>query len=140
MCIGIRPKDSNAFYDIGYFSLINWESEPLQWKSKDGFFNDITSYCGYGFDFKGSPNYLPEEDNNWEVLKSSYNSDSSEVTFSFKRNIVGSSKKDYTFKILEENEFRWVIGDWANENQHSTSVGKESAARDSNGEYNTLIF
>ena len=67
MCIGIRPKDSNAFYDIGYFSMIDWESEPLKWKSKDGFYNDLNSYCGYGFDYN-SPNYLPEEDK-WITLK-----------------------------------------------------------------------
>ena len=48
------------------------------------------------------------------MLKSTYNSDTTDVTFSFRRNIIGTSKKDFTFKILEENEFRWVIGDWAN--------------------------
>ena len=96
ICLGIRPKGSNAFYDIGYFSMIDWESEPLKWKSKDGFYNDVNSYCGYGFDYN-SPNYLPEEDNNWEILKSTYDSDSNDFTFSFRRNIMGTSKKDYTF-------------------------------------------
>ena len=76
--------------------MIDWEAEPLKWKSKDGFHNDKKSYCGYTFDYP-SPKYEPEENNNWEILGSTYDSDSHDFTFSFKRNIIGTSKQDYTF-------------------------------------------
>ena len=93
--------------------MIDWESEPMKWKSKDGFYTNVQAYCGYSFDYQSS-DFLPENDNNWEVLKSSYDSDTHDFTFSFRRNIIGTSKKDYTFQISKEIEFIWVVGDWPN--------------------------
>ena len=100
------------------------------WKTYDGMNGNVRKWCG-----------LPvlqdkEPDNDWLLAEVEYPYDANKRTLNakFTRKLVGSSQKDYTFKLNTEYEYKIVAGvwDWAEENNEWK--GGESPS----GQYLTL--
>ena len=100
------PADSN--WDIAQMSSIN-----EYWQSKDGMVSNTDAesgaWCGKPFAEDG------ELDNDWIIVdgkNKAYNANLFVLNANFKRDLIGTSNKDFTYKIGKEYDYIITYGVW----------------------------
>ena len=96
----------------------------VKWFSKDGMSTDPGTWCGNNFLTDG------ELDNDWVLLETKlpYDANTKTLNANFKRELIGSTSKDFTYKIGEKYDYKLTYGLWATTGTTDAAIGKTSEA------------
>ena len=94
----------------------------VKWFSKDGMSADPGTWCGNDFVTDG------EIDNDWVLLETKlpYDANSKTLNALFKRELIGSTSKDFTYKIGEKYDYKLTYGLWSTSGTTDAAIGQTS--------------
>lgn len=127
ICLALKENDiGEREWDIGQVSMRKFKD--LKWSAKDGMHGDCRDWCGKEWNREG------EKDVDWvvEPLKLPYDANKRTITTRFKRKLVGSTERDYTYKLNTPYEYRIMFGVWNDERHNDKGRSKESPDKTDN--------
>ena len=103
----VNPENDGVPYDIIVMHMRRFEDN--NWVLKDMFMDDVQVATSYRYSLLG------ERDNDWVLEETEdlpFDLNTGILSCEFKRKLIGSSNKDYTFMFNQPMEVRWTFGAW----------------------------